>query len=90
MPPVMEEDELKEDSGKVALPSFGDELGSQGAYLDYVGAPLAAANRYGKENPMAAGYQVIHASAPQRPIKIRNVDPALQTWQDDAFSEWRR
>lgn len=90
VPPVMEEDELKEDSGKVALPSFGDELGSQGAYLDYVGAPLAAANRYGKENPMAAGYQVIHASAPQRPIKIRNVDPALQTWQDDAFSEWRR
>jgi hypothetical protein len=29
VPPVMEEDELKEDSGKVALPSFGDELGSQ-------------------------------------------------------------
>ena len=25
--------------------------------MDYVGAPLAAANRYGKENPMAAGYQ---------------------------------
>ena len=31
----------------------------QGAYLDYVGAPLAAAAGYGKEqgNPMAAGYQ---------------------------------
>ncbi|CAJ1340079.1 unnamed protein product [Effrenium voratum] len=78
--------------GKVALPAFGDELGSQGAYLDYVGAPLAAAAGYGKEqgNPMAAGYQVVRASAPQRPVKIRNLDPALQKWQDDAFSEWRR
>eukprot|EP00913_Durusdinium_trenchii_P024771 g23251.t1 len=79
--------------GKVALPNFGDDLGSQGAYLDYVGAPQAAAAaiaRFGKENPMAAGYQVIKASAPQRPMKIRNVDPALQKWQDDAFSEWRR
>ncbi|CAK9084919.1 unnamed protein product [Durusdinium trenchii] len=60
--------------GKVALPNFGDDLGSQGAYLDYVGAPQAAAAaiaRFGKENPMAAGYQVIKASAPQRPMKIR-------------------
>lgn len=35
---------------------------SQGAYLDYVGAPQAAAAaiaRFGKENPMAAGYQAV-------------------------------
>ena len=32
---------------------------AQGAYLDYVGAPQAqtATARWGKENPMAAGYQ---------------------------------
>lgn len=75
--------------GKVALPSFGDGLGSQGAYLDYVGAPSCGS--YGAESAsLASGYQVVKASAPQRPLKLRNIDPALQKWQEDAFSEWRR
>ena len=41
-------------------------IAAQGAYLDYVGAPLAAANRYGKENPMAAGYQ----AGQEFPLKV--------------------
>jgi len=85
---VTEAAELAPPLGKVALPSFGDDLGSQGAYLDYVGAPLAAAAGYGAD--YATSYQVVKASAPQRPLKIRNIDPALQKWQEDAFSEWRR
>ncbi len=45
-------------SAATAQLTFPLEFWMQGAYLDYVGAPLAAANSYGKENPMAAGYQV--------------------------------
>ena len=56
MPPVMEEDdELKEDSGKVALPSFGDELGSQAGRRPGNDGPITAGNNFGhvisRQNP---------------------------------------
>jgi len=84
-------------SGKIALPSFGDAMGSQAAYLQYEGKPgaeVAAAAAYADPRPLPAVNTGYHAPmrggvAPRRaPPPPRN--PALQTWQEDPFSEWRR
>jgi len=74
--------------GKIALPSFNDNMGSQAAYLGYMGTPGEALAASRAE--AASGYQAVNASAPKRPIRTREVNPALQVWQEDAFSEWRR
>lgn len=76
--------------GKVALPSFGDKMGNQAAYLSYIGTPGAATHADAHSDALAGGYQVVNGSAPKRPIKIKDLNPALQNWQEDAFSEWRR
>ncbi|CAE8611551.1 unnamed protein product [Polarella glacialis] len=78
--------------GKVALPAFGDNFDSQAAYLGYVGTAGQAAGSESLtvEGP-AAGYPILKASAPKREIRpTRNHNPALQVWQEDPFSEWRR
>lgn len=90
-------------AGKIALPCFGDALGSQAAYLRYEGkrAAAEAASAPASLAPLlapvssaaAAGYRIPAAaaprrnSAPRRPVRAAN--PALHAWQEDAFSEWR-
>lgn len=77
-------------SGKVSLPAFGDQMGSQQAYLGYIGAHGRAPRDEELVAPTSEAYQAVNASAPKRPIKTREVNPALAAWHDDAFSEWRR
>lgn len=89
-------------AGKVALPSFGDAMGSQAAYLCYEGkasaADALASASHAQAKPLAplssseAAYPMRPARAlcregPRRPA--RPLNPALHTWQEDAFSEWR-
>jgi len=90
-------------AGKVALPCFGDHMGSQAAYLHYEGkagaadAMAAAAHSAAPalaplSSAAASAYPTRVGSAPRRegPRRpVRPVNPALQTWQEDAFSEWR-
>jgi len=76
--------------GKVSLPAFGDQMGSQQAYLGYIGAPGKAPRPEELIPPTAEAYQAVNASAPKRPIKTREINPSLAAWHDDAFSEWRR
>lgn len=80
-------------NGKINLPSFGDAMGSQAAYLQYEGketqANAAAAVRAAAPMPAStSGYPATRASAPRRPAPVKN--PVLQTWQEDPFSEWRK
>lgn len=97
--------------GKVALPSFGDALGSQAAYLGYVSnagcagglgenggdAAITAVARYEAPCPPApitlAEYSGNRANralpASMVPKRSLRCNPALQTWQEDPFSQWR-
>jgi len=86
--PVLTPQEPANSPGKIALPSFSDNMGSQAAYLGYMGTPGEAMAASKPE--IATAYQAVNASAPKRPIRTRDVNPALQVWQEDAFSEWRR
>lgn len=87
-------------AGKVALPAFGDAMGSQAAYLRYENKectpfseqPVAAIPLQPVSSAAAAGYRPSPGAAPRRetaPKRGRNFNPALQAWQEDAFSEWR-
>mmetsp|Transcript_65010 Transcript_65010/g.125508 ORF Transcript_65010/g.125508 Transcript_65010/m.125508 type:complete len:631 (-) Transcript_65010:151-2043(-) len=87
-------------AGKVALPAFGDALGSQAAYLRYESKDctpfseqlVSAVPLQPVSSAAAAGYRPSPGAAPRReaaPKRGRNFNPALQAWQEDAFSEWR-
>eukprot|EP00929_Paragymnodinium_shiwhaense_P053478 TRINITY_DN26764_c0_g1_i1.p1 TRINITY_DN26764_c0_g1~~TRINITY_DN26764_c0_g1_i1.p1 ORF type:complete len:514 (+),score=80.98 TRINITY_DN26764_c0_g1_i1:104-1645(+) len=83
-------------NGKVALPSFGDARQSrQAAYLNAIGTAGTIYEGAGGEDEHAyatESYAQPAAAVPaaqQRP-PARYVNPAVQAWQEDPFSEWRR
>lgn len=82
--------DMSEVSGKVPLPNFSDSLGSQAAYLSYVGASGPDAAPAG---PMVdhVGYPILQAAAPRRPQPATSTrGPQHQAWQQDPFSQWRQ
>mmetsp|Transcript_47097 Transcript_47097/g.134859 ORF Transcript_47097/g.134859 Transcript_47097/m.134859 type:complete len:596 (-) Transcript_47097:105-1892(-) len=80
-------------SGKICLPSFGDAMGSQAAYLAYEGkegADAAAAQAEAKILPATnALYPSSRGSAPRKAAPPPR-NPQHQTWNEDPFSQWRR
>lgn len=80
-------------SGKIKLPSFGDAMGSQAAYLSYegkAGADVAAAAATEAILPANTGhYPVARGTAPRRAAPPPK-NPALHAWSEDPFSQWRR
>lgn len=81
-------------SGRIKLPSFGDAMGSQAAYLSYehkAGAEKAAAQAPEAYLPAnTAQYPAVRgATATHRPAPPPR-NPALQAWAEDPFSQWRQ
>jgi hypothetical protein len=90
-------------AGKISLPSFDSNprTSNQAAYLNHEAAYLQSLSEsleYSREAEQyngQLGKPPAHASVPRReiepaPAPVRSVNPQLQTWNEDPFSQWRR
>jgi len=86
--------------GKTPLPCFGQgQASNQAAYLNYVGRPPAEralhmeAGASGGHAPARSPEQAMVGrqlpTVPRRNHVAKPMNPALQAWQEDPFSEWR-
>lgn len=89
--------------GKISLPSFDNNGSSnQAAYLRHEASYLQSLpensldySREAEQYNGNLGSASHHPSVPRRdvapaPAPVRSVNPQLQTWHEDPFSQWRR